>query len=204
MRSGARLRAAGLVALTVAVVVSGCGGTSGSDARTDRTVSTSTTQPGPHNADDVAFAQNMIPHHQQAVELAAMVPSHSTNHELIVVAKHIGIDQRAEIGILTDLLSEWHEPVSMPMHGGMNMDGGMHVDGMVDSATMKRLPSLTGPEFDQLWMTSMISHHEGAIAMAQNEIARGQNPHAISVATNIIPAQQFEIARMNRMLNTSS
>jgi uncharacterized protein (DUF305 family) len=203
MRPRAGLRAAGFVALAVTIVVSGC--TSSSDAPSG-TVPTSvaSASPGPHNADDVAFAQNMIPHHRQAVEMAAMVPTHTTNHELVVVAEHIGIDQRAEIEILTAMLTEWHEPAEMPMHSGMDMAGGMHVDGMVDAATMKRLPSLSGEKFDQLWMTSMISHHDGAIAMAQTEIAHGQNPHAISVATNIIPAQQYEIARMNRMLNTTS
>ena len=76
------------------------------------------------------FAQHMIPHHQQAIDMAAMVPSHTANPTLRVVAIHISTDQRAEISMLTDMLNEWGAPTAGP--------GPMSMEGMVDDATMNR------------------------------------------------------------------
>ena len=77
---------------------------------------------------------------------------------------------------------------------------GMPVAGMVDSATLNKIQSLSGPSFDALWITSMISHHQGAIAMAQNEIDQGRSSDAIKLAKVIVVAQQREIAQMNHLL----
>ena len=74
------------------------------------------------------------------------------------------------------------------------------MDGMVDAATMARLPSLTGTPFDVLWLESMIRHHEGAVAMAMPEIEHGENPKAVKMAKIIVDWQQLEIGRMNAML----
>jgi len=79
----------------------------------------------------------------------------------------------------------------------------MHIAGMVDDATLNTIQSLSGPSFDALWMTSMISHHQGAIAMAQNEIGQGRSPDAIKLAKMIISAQQREIAQMNHLLSVT-
>jgi uncharacterized protein (DUF305 family) len=176
---------AALVVLTAAVVTA-CGD--------------SPSSPGQHNAADVSFAQNMIPHHQQAVDMSAMVPSNSTNRKLIVLAEEISSDQRAEIEMLQDLLAEWGEPVA-PDHAGHDGHGGMGVDGMVDAATMTELRSLTDADFDVLWLRSMIRHHQGAIAMAQPEIAQGENPRAVRMAEIIVEWQQYEIARMTSLLS---
>jgi uncharacterized protein (DUF305 family) len=72
--------------------------------------------------------------------------------------------------------------------------------GMVDEATMARLTSLEGSEFDQLWLQSMIGHHQGAIEMAKTEIANGANVDAKSIAQNIVTTQQAEIDQMNQLL----
>jgi uncharacterized protein (DUF305 family) len=72
--------------------------------------------------------------------------------------------------------------------------------GMVDEATMKRLATLKGAEFDTLWLQSMIGHHEGAIAMANTEIADGANPDAKALAEQIVTAQKAEIDQMKQML----
>ena len=77
---------------------------------------------------------------------------------------------------------------------------GATMPGMVDQATMDKLQSLTGADFDWLWLTSMIDHHRGAIAMAQDEIAHGKNPDVIYLARSIIAAQQAEIDQMKKML----
>jgi uncharacterized protein (DUF305 family) len=152
-----------------------------------------------HNAADVTFAQKMIPHHQQALEMAAMVPSRTTNRELRIMAKHIELDQQAQIDTLQALLQQWGAPLA-PDHMGHD---GMGMDGMVDTDTMKKLPTLDGPKFDDLWLRSMISHHEGAVAMAKPEVAQGENAAAVKMAKIIIEWQQFEIGQMHAMLGPS-
>jgi uncharacterized protein (DUF305 family) len=152
-----------------------------------------------HNAADVTFAVNMIPHHQQAVDMSAMVPSHTTNRDLILLAKHISVDQQAQIETLRGLLGQWGEQAALDQ-AGRDGPGGMAMNGMVDGATMARLPSLTGTPFDVLWLESMIRHHEGAVAMAMPEIEHGENPKAVKMAKIIVDWQQLEIGRMNAML----
>ena len=161
----------------------------------------STNQEGPpaaHNAADVAFAANMLPHHQQGVFLAAMVPAHTLNPDLRVVAAHIAADQQAEIQTLNLLLAQWHEH---PDHGFGAGHPAMGMAGMVDQNTIDRLQSLDGAAFDTLWATSMISHHQGAVTMAQAEIAHGQSVDAMHTATLIIEAQQREIATMTHLIS---
>jgi uncharacterized protein (DUF305 family) len=149
-----------------------------------------------HNTADIAFAQKMIPHHQQAVEMSAMVPGHSTNHGLVVMAKHIQLDQQAQIDTLTELLEQWGVPVGRQGH----KHGDMAVDGMVDQATINQLPSLSGEAFDALWIRSMVTHHRGAVSMASEEIAAGENPDAVRMAKIIVTTQQREIAYLNHLL----
>jgi uncharacterized protein (DUF305 family) len=175
-----------LSAVVTAAVMSACGESSPApDAQAPK-----------HNAADVTFAQEMIPHHQQALDMAAMVPSRTTNRELVVMAKHIALDQHAQIDTLQGLLQQWGEQAA-PAHMG---HGGMGMDGMVDAATMDRLPTLTGAAFDDLWLRSMIIHHQGAVAMAEPEIARGEDPTAVRMAKVIVDWQQLEIGRMHAML----
>jgi uncharacterized protein (DUF305 family) len=185
-----RISAAAAAALA-AVTLSSCGAT----AR-----STDTSPSAIHDGADVMFAQWMIPHHQQAVDMAAMVPSRSANPTLRVVAIHISTDQRAEIGMLTDLLNRWGVPTAAPSPA----PGAMSMEGMVDDATMKRLPTLSGAEFDTLWITAMIGHHRGAVSMAQDELAHGQSPDAQKMAQLIITAQKREISYMSNLISTAA
>jgi uncharacterized protein (DUF305 family) len=197
------LRAA--AALAMVVLLSSCGSTSHDEhaGHHPAPASQSADHNADHNAADVAFAQAMIPHHRQAVEMAAMVPSRTTNPDVRMMATHISWDQQAEILTMTGLLAQWSEPVAMD-HGGMPGMPGM-VDGvmpgMVDGATMAQIKSLSGPAFDELWITSMIEHHQGAVTMAHTEIADGQNPDAKKLAEMIISAQQREIAQMNDLVS---
>jgi len=100
------------------------------------------------------------------------------------------------------LLAQWGVP-NAPSHENPENHSGMHIAGMVDDATLNTIQSLSGPSFDALWMTSMISHHQGAIAMAQNEIDQGRSPDAIKLAKMIISAQQREIAQMKHLLSVT-
>jgi uncharacterized protein (DUF305 family) len=150
-----------------------------------------------HNADDVTFAANMIPHHRQAVEMAALVPGRSTDSALATLASEIAAAQEPEIRTMEGFLVQWGaRPDANAGHGGH----GMTMPGMVDDATMARLRSLSGTEFGTLWLESMIGHHQGAIEMAKAELANGTNADAIALARTIIETQQAEIGQMKQML----
>jgi uncharacterized protein (DUF305 family) len=156
-----------------------------------------TGQPAGYNADDVAFATNMIPHHQQAVDLSAMVPDRSDNAELIALAKQISAAQQPEIDVMKVFLVQWNEN---PDTNSGQAGHGSAMAGMVDAATMTKLASLKGAEFDKLWLQSMISHHQGAIEMANAEIANGDNVDAKTLAKSIVATQGTEIGQMKQML----
>lgn len=151
-----------------------------------------------HDTDDVMFAQMMIPHHQQAVELAALVPDRSTNPAVVKLAAAISAQQQPEIDSMRAALKQWGVNPDEMAHGSGH--AGMAMQGMVDDATIIKLEALKGSEFDALWLKSMIGHHQGAIAMADVEIKDGSNPEMITLAKNIVSAQQAEIDQMNSML----
>jgi uncharacterized protein (DUF305 family) len=191
------------VAAAAVIVLASCSGPA-TPERTGPTVTSGIhdSRSAEHNNADIAFAEDMIPHHRQAVDMTAMVPSRSTNPDLLVMATHISSDQQAEILTMKGLLAQWGVP-DAPSHENPESHSGMHIAGMVDDATLNTIQSLSGPSFDALWMTSMISHHQGAIAMAQNEIGQGRSPDAIKLAKMIISAQQREIAQMNHLLSVT-
>ena len=191
--------AALLAAAAAALFLSSCGGST-SDVRTDPKSTEQpviTGQPAGYNADDVAFVTNMIPHHEQAVEMSAMVPDRSTNPELIALAQQISAAQQPEINVMKVFLVQWNEnPDTNSGHEGH----GNTMQGMVDKPTMTKLQSLNGAEFDKLWLESMISHHQGAIEMAKAELANGDNVDAKGLAKNIVATQEAEIGQMKQML----
>ena len=196
---------AALAAVATAFFLSACSdGTN--DGHTDHDQATSETtvisaEPAGFDADDVPFATNMIPHHQQAVELSALVPDRSTNPELLALARQISAAQQPEIDTMKAFLVQWHEN-PQDQHGMPGMDHGGHagMQGMVDDATIAKLKTLNGAEFDTLWLNSMIAHHQGAIEMAKTELADGQNADAKTLAQSIVTAQQAEIDQMKKML----
>ena len=195
--------AAVLVALATALFVSACSEPAGSssDSHTDHQQSDEpavSAEPAGYNADDVAFATNMIPHHQQAVDLSALVPDRSTNPEVTKLASDIAAAQGPEIETMKVFLVQWTENPDTNTGSGHGGHGAMQ--GMVDEATMARLESLKGAEFDTLWLQSMIGHHQGAIEMAKAEVANGENVDAKGLANDIITTQQAEIGQMKQML----
>ena len=188
-----------LVALAAALFLTSCSNAT-SDSHTDHPKADEpviTGQPAGYNADDVAFATNMIPHHQQAVDLSALVPDRSTNAQLVALAQQISAAQQPEINVMKVFLVQWKEnPDTDSGHTGH----GATMQGMVDEATMTKLQSRSGAEFDKLWLESMIGHHQGAIEMAKAELANGDNVDAKSLAKNIVTTQEAEIGQMKQML----
>jgi uncharacterized protein (DUF305 family) len=156
-----------------------------------------TLAPAAFNDADVAFVKGMIPHHQQAIDMSALVPTRSTDDAVIKLAADVSAAQTPEIQVMKVLLVQWS---AGDEEGQQQGHGDMAMDGMMDPATMTKLESLRGTEFDTLWLQSMIGHHEGAITMAQTEVASGTNDDAKRLAQQIIAAQQAEITQMKQML----
>ena len=148
-----------------------------------------------HNGADVMFAQMMIPHHQQAVEMAKLAATHASMPEVKKLAATIEGAQQPEITKMTGWLTDWK--AAMPSGGGMSMGN----DGMMSDADMKKLAKLKGMAFDKMFLQMMIKHHQGAITMAKTEQAQGQAGDAKTMATSIVTSQSAEIAAMNKYLN---
>jgi uncharacterized protein (DUF305 family) len=147
--------------------------------------STAPTNTAANNAEDISFAQQMIPHHTQAVEMAKLVPSRSTNPKIQDLATRIQQAQDPEIKQLNDMLTKWNAPAtSGPNHMG-------HGSGTLES--------MKGTEFDREWTSMMIEHHQGAIDMARTELAKGASDDAKALAQKVIDAQQAEITEMQAL-----
>ncbi|MEP7113068.1 MAG: DUF305 domain-containing protein [Ilumatobacteraceae bacterium] len=149
------------------------------------------------NDADVTFATMMIPHHQQAVEMAEMLLDKDGIDERVTnLALAIKDAQQPEIDTMTEWLDSWGQPYDDM--GGMDHGG----DGMMSDDDMAALESATGAEASTLFLEQMTQHHEGAIAMAKQEVSSGDNPDAIALAQSIIDSQTAEIDTMQGILAT--
>lgn len=150
------------------------------------------------NSYDVMFAQMMVPHHVQAVEMSGVIlAKQDIDPRVVTLAEEIQAAQQPEIDALNGMLEAWGmEPAPTD---GMGMDHG-DMDGMMTEEDMAALDAATGTEASRLFLEQMIVHHEGAVAMAQSEVDSGVNPDAVAMAQAIIDTQNGEIATMNEIL----
>ena len=153
------------------------------------------------NDADVAFAQGMIPHHEQAIEMAdiALDPTVGASEAVRDIATRIKAGQDPEIVMMTGWLTAWGQPMQMDMGDGHDMSS---MDGMMSVEEMDALGTMTGGEFDAMWLDMMIRHHQGAIAMAQTVKAAGSNADVLALADQVIAAQQAEITEMEALLGS--
>ena len=174
-------------------------------AETTETTTATTEADGEISADyndaDIMFAQMMIPHHQQAVEMSEMLlAKEGIPAQVVEFAQGVIDAQGPEIDRMNAMREAWgQQPVTDS--GGMGtMDemGGM--SGMMSQEDMTALEEAQGTEAARLYLEQMTAHHEGAVDMARDEVADGQNPHAITLAEQIINDQEAEIAQMQQML----
>ena len=197
--------AVGSSALAIVLGVSACGGSmggmdmgGGSQMNMGGSSQAASVAPdAAFNQTDVTFAKDMYPHHAQAVEMAGYVKGRTTNPEVLALADEISKAQAPEMVTLKSLLAQWGQPAPSAQ---MDMSGSMSMDGMMSSADMSKLQTLSGTAFDREWLTMMVAHHTGAIAMATKEIQSGKSPEAKALAESIVTAQKAEIATMNKLL----
>ncbi|MFD4675565.1 DUF305 domain-containing protein [Lentzea sp. NPDC058450] len=149
--------------------------------------------PKTNNDADVTFAQQMVPHHEQALDMAKLVPSRSSDAKVRDLAQRVEKAQGPEITQLNQWLKEWGaEPKSD--HQGHDMSG------MMSDEDMGKLEKAGGAEFDRLWLEMMIEHHEGAVEMAKKELTDGKDENAKKLAQAVIDGQQQEITEMRELL----
>ncbi|WP_194410996.1 DUF305 domain-containing protein [Microbacterium cremeum] len=194
-----RNAATAALALGIALTLAGCADSGGTGPWSmpgmDRDPNpTSTSASADFNEADVMFAMMMIPHHQQAIDMAdAILAKDRIDEKVVSLAENIKAAQQPEIDQLQRWLEEWG--AGMP---GMDERG--HGGGMMSDDDMAALEAATGVEASRLFLEQMIVHHEGAIEMAQAEIDRGQNADVVEMAQNIKDSQTAEIATMQELL----
>lgn len=184
---------AGLIALAGCASNPGSGSMPGMDhGNTTASANSSTSE---HNAADTMFAQMMIPHHAQAVEMSdAMLAKKDIPASVTDLATKIKTAQAPEIDKMTAWLKSWNESSTMSGHGGHSMDG------MLSDAELQKLDDAQGAEAAKLFLIQMIAHHEGAVTMAQTETSQGKNPEAVQLSKDIVTSQEQEIQEMKDLL----
>ena len=143
---------------------------------------------GEFSAEDVRFAEMMIPHHEQAIVMSDIALSNTTNPQVLELANQIKDAQAPEI----EIMKSWPGVDSMAHMGHM-------MDGMLSDSEIEALRAATGAEFDRQFLEGMIKHHEGAIEMAA-DVINSKSDEVAELAKAIIVAQEAEIARMRELL----
>lgn len=198
-------------ALMTALVVTGCSSDDGMSGH--QMPASSTTGPGTgvgtgqatgeaqgdHNPADVTFAASMVPHHQQAIEMADLALVQASSGDVRRLATEIKAAQGPEIASMTGWLTGWG---AAPMPGDHDM-GGAGMDGMMSAQEMSALKDQSGAAFDRMWLQMMVRHHEGAVAMARTQLSEGRDPAAKALARAVMDGQTKEIATMNALLKAS-
>lgn len=188
IRTLPRRAALAATAVTAALVLSACGGDESPAAA-----------PEEHNAQDVSFAQGMIPHHQQALQMAELAAGRASSDQVKDLAARIEKAQDPEIRKMTGWLRTWGEDVPSAAPG-MDHSGHSGMAGMMDQEDMDKLSKASGKAFDTLFLTLMVEHHEGAVEMAEDEEAKGRYRPATELADDVVSAQTAEIEEMNKLL----
>lgn len=183
--------------LSVSAVLAACG-TNDDLTVSDSGAPTSASDVGDtHNAADIAFAQDMVPHHQQAIEMANQVLERGEAPSVKDLAQRIRDDQSEEIDLMRGWLAEWGEEEVDHGSDDPSMDTG---PGAMRQEDMEALAQASGRDLDKMFLEMMIPHHEGAIAMADTELADGEFAEALALAERIVEAQQAEISEIEGLL----
>ncbi|NML50730.1 DUF305 domain-containing protein [Streptomyces sp. R302] len=197
-----RTRALGLTGAVAAaaLLLAACGndGTTngmahGGTPSTTATATAPSAAAGTFNDADVMFAQMMIPHHEQALDMAELADGRAEDADVKKIVAAIEKAQDPEIQKMRAWLKGWGKPESAGMDHGMA--------GMMSEQDMKDLAAAKGKDFDRTFAELMIAHHEGAVEMAKTEQKDGGNAEAKALAGEVVTAQTAEIAELRKILD---
>lgn len=194
----ARPRLLAASALAAVLALGACGsspessgsmtGMSGHGSSTSMTSSATSSS----RAADVMFAQMMLPHHRQAIEMADLALTNpSTSADVKALAEQIRAAQGPEIETMNGWLRRWGAPTTASMD---------HGTGMMSAEDMASLEAARGPAFNRMWLQMMIEHHRGAVTMAQDVLSSTQTPDVKKLAQSVVEGQNKEIATMRGLL----
>ena len=198
-----KLRTFSVIAVVGALGLAACGSDNAASTATQasptQAPADTTATDAAFNDADVTFAQGMVPHHEQAIEMAdiALDPNMGASNQVRDLATRIKGGQDPEIQLMTGWLTAWGQLMQANMGTGHDMSS---MDGMMSAQEMDSLGSMNGAAFDTTWMEMMVRHHQGAIAMAQTVKAAGSNGEVLALADKVIAAQQGEITEMQTLL----
>lgn len=162
--------------------------------------SSSTTPAAKVDPADVMFAQAMVPHHHQAVQMADLALTRASSADIKALATKIKAAQDPEIATMNGWLAQWGAPTDgADMKGMAGMDHGS--DGMMSQADMTKLSQASGTTFDRMWLTMMVAHHQGALTMAKEVLTTTKDTQVRSLAQSVVDGQTKEIATMSGLLN---
>ncbi|GHE02727.1 DUF305 domain-containing protein [Streptomyces alanosinicus] len=204
-RTRTRRAALAAVAVTAALALAACGGSGdgGDHAAHGASASASASAARTHNAQDVAFAQGMIPHHQQALEMARLAAGRASSARVKDLATRIEKAQDPEIRTMTGWLTSWGEQVPMAGMDHSGHSGMPGMPGMMTDADMTALKKAKGTDFDTKFLSMMVEHHQGAVEMAGTEKSKGSYGPAKTLADAIVTAQNAEIKEMKKLLGAN-
>ncbi|UKA73375.1 MULTISPECIES: DUF305 domain-containing protein [Micrococcaceae] len=199
-------------AIAAAIALAGCSAGSGTGSTNGSSMPgmdhgssgmmTSTAAPSASatfNDADTMFAQMMIPHHAQAVEMSdVMLKKEGIPAAVTDLATKIKAAQGPEIEKMTGWLQSWGQPTAAATDMGSNHA----MPGMMGGDDMAKLEAAQGVEAAKLFLTQMIAHHEGAVTMARTETTDGKNTDAVQLSKDIVNAQEAEIQEMKDLLAT--
>ncbi len=193
--------------LSLSLTLTACG----SDASETDDTSGSETTPSKteHNDADVAFASGMIQHHAQALAMVDLTMERDLDPKVQALAEEVRAAQAPEIETMADWLTSWGEEIPETVrdhanshHEGHDMDDtGGDMPGMMTPEDMAALEEADDAEFEDMWLEMMIEHHEGAVEMAQTEVADGRFKPAVGLAEEIAESQTAEIEKMQGLLS---
>ncbi|KQN89593.1 DUF305 domain-containing protein [Arthrobacter sp. Leaf69] len=186
-------------AMAAVIALAGCSASSTPGSSMPGMVhSTGSAMPGSsaaadHNGSDTMFAQAMIPHHAQAVEMSDIIlKKQGVDARITALATKIKAAQAPEIDKMTGWLGDWNEPTQAP--------GGHSMTGMMSGDDLTKLGAAQGTDAAMLFLSQMIAHHEGAVEMANAEVRSGKNAEAVMLAKDIAASQTGEIQDMKDLL----
>ncbi len=156
------------------------------------------------NDADIAFAQMMIPHHEQALEMAKLADGRASDAKVKELAGQIERAQDPEIRTMKGWLESWKQPTSAESMPGMDHGSGHGGDGMMSDSDMAELKGLKGTAFDKAFAELMIGHHNGAISMAEDEKKDGEFADAKKMADAIVKGQSAEVEQLQGIVDRLS
>jgi uncharacterized protein (DUF305 family) len=196
-----RAAATAAITLTALLALAGCTGTAGNGGMDNMPGMGSSASPAADvNNADMQFTMMMIPHHEQAVEMAdAISAKQGAPPEITQLAQQIKDAQVPEVEALRGFLAAWEQPL-IPDHSSEAHEDHWAAEGVLTPEEMQSLNAADARTGQRLFLRGMIKHHKGAVAMVQDEIDNGENPDAVKLAQGIKDGQSAQIKTMETLL----